>query len=132
MWFKPMYHRKNAESETLPENLKILKRRVRQLNKIKTPRVGDFIIMNDGSVRRFAHNWDNGLQPSASFGSFYLGNGYISYSGALDPTIPNEDIIETRKKRAGLVWFFSRNRQGADRGIHYKIKFRVYKQRTES
>ena len=67
------------------------------------PQVGDFIVMPDGTERRVAHDWgkDIGLQPTSGGPdrSFYLGDGYASFSGSLDPIISHADLVDTGRTR---------------------------------
>ena len=67
------------------------------------PRVGDFVTFADGVTRRISHVWPAGwnedgvarLQTSdlpggdkpMYSGSYYLGDGYISYSGGLHASL---------------------------------------------
>lgn len=68
------------------QNSEILKKRIQIYNKEVGPRVGDWIDFPDGSQKRIAHNWGDKYQPTmykGDTGSFYFGNGYVSYSGSL-------------------------------------------------
>lgn len=96
------------------------------------PRVGDFVLMNDGTTRRFTHDWGEDIQTTSSYypthGSFYFGDGYCSYSGGLDPAILKTSIEDTGETRDGTVWFFHHGCSGAHRGVHCTIPCRVYRQ----
>ena len=59
-------------------------------------------------------------------GSFYLGNGYMSYSGGLDPAIDKNLLIETAELREGSCWFFHHNESMAHNGVQAIIQCRVY------
>jgi len=117
--------------ETTPDtpNEIILERRQAALDKITRPKNGDFIIMTDGTLKRFCHDWgEEGLQTTTG-GSFYLGeNGSVSYSGGLDPTTPLYRIEPTGQRRAGSVWFFDRDIWGAGRGVYLNAIFNVWKE----
>jgi len=100
------------------------------------PRVGDFIQMLDGSLRRFTYDWGDGLQTTLTShpvhgtygGSFYFGHGAMSYSGGLDHEIPNESIQPTGEAREGRAWFFHHGHPGAHRGVGCKTPCRVFTQ----
>lgn len=114
------------------KNKSILAQRIEAFDKKKGPRVGDFIYMKgEKEPRRFTYKWDDGLQTTnkGAGGSFYLGEGYISFSGGLDSIVPNEAIEEvTGETKEGRIWFFDHDLWGADRGIETNIRFRVFKQ----
>lgn len=95
-------------------------------------RVGDWVEMPDGEMRRFTHDWGDGLQTTckgSNFGggSFYLGRGYVSYSGALDQIIPRSKLIDTGTLKKAPVWFFHHDQQRAHNGVHTETPFRVFK-----
>lgn len=95
------------------------------------PRVGDYVEMADGTLRRFTHDWGDEIQVSCTWcgGSFYFGHGRCDYSGALDPAIAKADLTDTGTLRDGPVWFFHHDRAGAGRGVDCTIPCRVYRQR---
>ena len=97
-------------------------------NKRRGPRVGDFVKMADGTLKRFTYNWGDGIQTTANGygGSFHLGKGYVSYSGGLDPAIPRETIRYAGKKRAGSFWFFHHGHMTAHNGVETTAMCRVY------
>lgn len=107
-------------------NLAILKDRIEQYDKIEGPRVGDYLELPFGMFTRFTHAWDDGIQIGGGSGSYYLGNGHISYSGGLDPSIEYEFLKPTDKKKDGMVWFFHENSAGGGRGVHFYMPFRVF------
>jgi len=110
-------------------NQEILKFRLEQWNKIEGIRVGDYLqLEEEEKPRRVAHNWGDGVQPSIGNGSLYLGNGYMSYSGSLDKTIPNENLVLTSDIKDGDCWFFDKDRAGAGRGINFTVPCRVWKE----
>lgn len=117
----------------------LMKKKFEQWEKISGARVGDFIRMKDGSLQRFTHDWGDGLQTTggdirdaphyASYGSFYFGGTYVSYSGGLDPMIPNTEIEKIEdEKIEGWFWFFHHNFSGAGRGVNFKLPCRLFKQ----
>lgn len=97
------------------------------------PRVGDFIGMNDGTVRRFTHDWDEmGLQVTSSLapsgGSFYFANGYMDYSGGLDAIVPLAHIQEISGHKDGACWFFHHDHKAADNGVYTSVPCRIFKE----
>jgi len=111
----------------------ILSMRRSQWNQIEGPRVGDFIEMKDGTMRRFTYHWGDGIQVTStiSHGRFYLGDGFASYSGGLDPSIPL-DKIEPHpklKSKLGEFWFFHHNTREAHNGVNVSIFCRVFKEK---
>lgn len=113
-------------------NDNILKARLEQFNLIPGARLGDFIKLPSETgdfYTRITHIWegDNMLQTGGSAGNaYYLGNGYLSYSGGLDPGLKADDLIPTDEKKQGLIWFFSNNESRAHNGVEYSIEFRVF------
>ena len=105
----------------------ILQAREAAYNARQGPRVGDFIRRQDGQLARFSHDWGDGLQSSAG-GSFYLGNGYGSFSGSLDPMIPQDRIQPTGELLLGWFWFFHHDFAGAGRGVNCEMLCRVYRE----
>lgn len=95
-------------------------------------RVGDFIEMLDGTLRRFTHDWGKDIQTTMPKipGSFYFAGWYCSFSGGLDRSIPKNKIVATDQQREGLVWFFHHGHSGAHRGVTCTIPCRVYRQIT--
>ena len=97
----------------------------------KGPRVGDFIYLQDGTLRRFTHDWDDGLQVTSNGNdeSFHLGkSGYISFSGSLDPQISKEKIKPIYKTMPGRVWVWLDGIPGAGRATYANINCRVYQE----
>jgi len=80
-----------------------------------------------GLFTRFTHAWDDTIQTGGGQGGFYLGNGYISYSGSLDSGVKYSDIEQTSEVKAGSIWFFDKGISGAGRGVDYTMNFRVFK-----
>ena len=101
------------------------------LNKVEGPRVGDWIRFSDGVTHRVSHVWigdgieNPGVQTSAG-GSFHLGDGYVSFSGGLDPSTPLAVLTLTEETKPGNVWIFHHNWWKAHNAVHTDIPFRVY------
>ncbi len=112
-------------------NLSIRRTRTLLRDQVEGPRIGDFIGMEDGTLRRFTHDWDEaGLQVTSKgmAGSFYLGKGYLEYSGGLDPIVPLAHIQEVSGEKDGACWFFDHDIKGAGRGVDTHIPCRIFKE----
>lgn len=93
------------------------------------PEVGYFIRLKDGSLTRFTHKWEHGLQTEfGGSSSFYLGDGYVSHSGGLDSVIANTAIQPTGETLPGVFWFFKDNQRGAGRNINVNLPCPVFQQ----
>lgn len=104
----------------------IVAARLAALDEREGPRVGDFVIFADGVIRRFSHDWDeHGLQTSDG-GSWYLGDGYISFSGGLHPTIKRDTLTLAAEHRDAAVWIFHHDMAAAHRGVHVTVPLRVF------
>lgn len=104
----------------------ILAGRQVELDGRQGPRVGDWIEFADGMVARISHDWGDSVQYSYG-GSFYLGDGYASYSGGLEPGIPVDSLTPTDEVRPGPVWFFHHDQARAHNGVNTAANFRVYR-----
>jgi hypothetical protein len=90
------------------------------------PRIGDYVVFSDGMLHRVSHIWDDGVQTSRG-GSFHLGDGYISFSGGLEPSIPFSDLELTDEKRLGQIWIEHHGWLQKDSAVYDEIPFRVYR-----
>jgi hypothetical protein len=109
----------------MKDNETILKQRMERYNKIKGAKVGEFLKYKKWYVR-FSEDLGDSLQTSEG-GSFYLGNGYMSFSGSLNHGIDKDKIELTPERRMGSVWFFDEDIAGAGRGKYFQVKLRVFK-----
>lgn len=117
----------------------ILRQRTAALDTIEGPRCGDFIRFANDIERRISHLWtemeDYGMEDAAQTsdgGSFYLGDGYVSFSGALYGGTPIEKLRLTEDKKLGSVWFFHHNVQKAHNGVNTTLPFRIYETDKEA
>jgi len=109
----------------------ILQHRLNEWSTRNGPRIGDWCEMLDGSLRRFTHDWGDSIQVTSSLtglGSFYFGDGYMSYSGGLNRAINKEQLVDTGKTINGPVWFFHHDYWMAHNGVYFKVPCKVYKQ----
>lgn len=103
----------------------ILDERVTAWNKRTGPRVGDWIRFADGMVCQVSHLWPGSAQYTYG-GSFYLGDGYQSYSGGLESGIPLESLTLTDETKPGTVWFFHHDFHTGHNGVNATVECRVY------
>ena len=122
----------------------ILAQRMRTLDAELGPRCGDYVRFGDGTERRILHLWifdepddpdieDQAQTSDGRFGSsFYLGDGYVSFSGGLYPGTPLAGLRLTDETRLGSCWFFHHDYRTAHNGVDVKIPFRVYETNAEA
>ena len=92
----------------------------------KVPLVGDFVKMPDGKIERFSYDWGDSLQ-TCECGSFYLyKSGNVSMSGALNPSIPLNQIVVIPEQMEGSFWAFHHNHATAHNGVYFKIPVKVW------
>ena len=103
----------------------IFSERFHALQDVHGPRVGDFVRFADGRLERISHHWGDTVQTSES-GSFYLGKGYCSFSGGLNPGIPTSELEYRAEHKRGSVWFFHHDEWKAGNGVSADLDFRVY------
>ena len=105
---------------------RILQERVEAWDKRPAPRVGDYIMFSDGVMHRFSHDWDEwGLQTSKD-GSFYFGDGYMSFSGGLNPPILREKVLNSGETKKGQAWFFHHDWAHAHSAVFVMVDCRVF------
>ena len=112
---------------------KILSDRMHIYNAIPGCRVGDWIREINGRLTRATHDWNQDNETDqviqhggGEYGQFYLGNGYISYSGGLDTGITKNTLHDTGEIKKGKVWFFIDDYHTSHNSIEYMVDFRVY------
>ena len=120
---------------SIEKNRQLLNEAIKNFDARLGPRVGDYIVMLDGSLRRFTYDWGDGLQTTVSNqspaydSSFYMGRGgFAEFSGSLDPSIPKERIIYARARRLARFWMFNMGVPGAGCGRAYEIKVKIWKE----
>lgn len=109
----------------------IRQERLEALDDVAGPRVGDFVMFPDGPLRRISHIWDDGVQTSDG-GSWYLGHGYVSFSGSLFGVTAHNQLVRTRCFEPAPVWFFHHDYHTAHNAVHTTLPFRVYKATEEA
>jgi hypothetical protein len=110
----------------------ILAARIEAFDRVNGPRDGDYVRFADGIERRISFvtpiEWlpeCDSIQTSDG-GSWYLGNGYVSFSGGLYRGVKRETLTLTEETKPGSVWFFHHDYHTAHNGIDTTISFRVY------
>jgi len=121
----------NIQPESLikkaEKDLILIKDRVKNYHNRQGFKVGEFIYLPDGQKVIISHIWEDTVQTSCG-GSMHLNSGGgISFSGGLDSGIKKTDLILTEKFDSGQIWIFHEGLSGGNRGVHYKMPFRVYK-----
>jgi len=93
------------------------------------PRVGDFVQMPNGAMRRVAYAWPDGDgAQTCDGGSFSISkSGRASMSGSLYPSQLWEYFKLTDETKPGTFWFFSHGVAGAGRGVDFYLPCRVYR-----
>ena len=125
-----------SDSNVTPDDQdwQLLTKRVETWDSRQGPRVGDFIEFADGITHRFSHDHGEewGIQTSPIGGSFYMGDGYLSYSGGLEPSIKHDQIEATDEQRLGAVWFFHHDYHRSSNGVNAWVPCRVFKTSADS
>lgn len=111
------------------QDISMRDRRVIEFNRSTyAPRVGDFVILTDGTLERFSHDWGDSLQTSPG-GSWYMGNnGYIEFSGGLNPSIPKNQLTRLSNFKDGRFWFFQHDFARANNGVDFLVPCRTFQQ----
>jgi len=112
----------------------IIAKREARLNRVTEPRCGDYVIFADGIERQISHVYDktwnemSGVQTTdGKYGaSFYLGDGYVEFSGGLYPSVKMDTLTLTKETKPGIVWIFHHDFHTAGWGVYSEIRFRVY------
>lgn len=111
---------------------KLLDSRLLAWSRVDGPRVGDYVRMLDGTLRRFTHDWGDSIQTThpkfSGDASFYFAGDYMSFSGSLDSAIPKMKLIATTESKPGYAWFFHHNESRAHNGVSFQVPCRVFEQ----
>ena len=112
------------------KNETIIATRLAAFNLHHGPRVGDFLALAGHarcpSYTRFTHDWGDWLQTGGLNGSYYLGSGYLSYSGSLDRGISKADCLPTDEVKPGSLWIFDQDIHQAHNGVNCEAPMRVF------
>jgi hypothetical protein len=99
-------------------------------------RLGDYVQLRNGELRRVAHIWPDTVQLTTSLtgGSFQLGKCGVSYSGGLEPGVPLQDIIPSRWNNStgnigGTFWVCERGILQAECAVYVTVQCRYFVQK---
>lgn len=99
-------------------------------NAAKGPRVGDHVMLADGTLHRISTKTNKQFQLSEPrFGaSFHWCWWYCSYSGGHQKVLhPLASLEDTGESCDGNVWVFHHEQAGAHRGVSCTIPCRIYR-----
>jgi hypothetical protein len=103
---------------------RIVQKRMGAFLALEGPQVGDYVKFADGIERRISYMWqaEDGLRCQTSDGgSWYLGDGYCSFSGSLHPAVPGSSLKLVGVIRRGSCWFFHHDWQMAHNGVDVEL-----------
>lgn len=113
------------------DNQQLIAECLAEYAQIPGPRVGDFVIFPDGHEERCAHDmsrFDIDMMQTYPGGSFALGRGFVSHSGALNPGIPKSHLWPQRLEyRLGSCWIADRDYLTAGCAVDIRIPWRVFR-----
>ena len=94
---------------------------------------GDFVHFADGTMSRVTHVWSDergpfSIQTEQGNGdsSFYLGNGYMEFSGSLRPGVSFSFMKPAGWTTPGSCWFFHHDHARAYNGVRVKVDCPVW------
>lgn len=112
----------------------IVEERMTLIERLASPRVGDYVLFADGTERRISCLWsaDDGWEASVQTsdlgaGRYYLGRFGLRFSGSLHPGVSVETLTETDERRDGDAWIFHHDSHRADNDVEFEAPFRVYR-----
>lgn len=97
--------------------------------KAKGPRVGDYVEMPGGDLKRICELYADRFQlAEPRFGSsFHWAFWYCSHSGGCGDVFPLDCLTDTGRHADGTVWFFHHGQSGPHRGVTCSIPCRIYR-----
>jgi hypothetical protein len=90
------------------------------------PQQGDVVEFRDGTRRRVAHRWPESVQTGDLRASYYLGKGYMSYSGSLFASVPLAAFTLTGRTSQETAWFFHHDWARAHNGVDVVVDVPVW------
>lgn len=118
----------NMNDSNFLNQYNILAKYLAKFNEIKGPRIGDYILLDDGKYMRICVSLGNDFQMIESgHGSFCIQGGSCDYSGACGPVIESSKLRFIHEYKLGSVWFFKDGFPAAHSGIDGEVPFRVFK-----
>jgi len=98
---------------------------------IRIPKMGDFIVLQNGTIERIA--WDSGAGrfQTSDTGSFHISESGASFSGGLSREMvknvsPIFDQCGRQKHRIGEAWFFHNSSPQAMSAVYITMPFKVW------
>jgi len=111
-------------------DLLLLSHKLMAFNAISGPRVGDVVLVPEKKTRgrRIALIGDAAFQPTPPYvaGSFYLGNGCVSYSGSLDDPFPLDRLADAGYLCSQRFWFYRQDLVKTHNTTHAYLRVRVF------
>lgn len=90
------------------------------------PRMGDYVLFPTGEVERISHIFDNHVQTSPS-GSFAMcSEGFMEFSGGLNPGVSKASLTLVLADIPGLAWIFHHGVVGPHRRVDVQIPCRAF------
>lgn len=108
----------------------ILSERIEAYNARAEVKVGEFLQYKD-TFLRFSADWGDSIQTSQG-GTYYLGDGYMSMSGALNSGVGKSALELTPDRKDGSCWFFHHDYRTAGGGVDFQVSLRVWKLKDEA
>lgn len=112
---------------------KILAERAAAFESRREIKVGDFVHFADGTLLRVTHVWSDergpfSIQTECGNGdsSFYLGKGYMRFSGSLRPGVSFTFMTRTDRTVKGSCWFFHHDYARAHNGVRVQVDCPVW------
>ncbi len=120
----PEYLLKQAEADL--QHFEDIEKVRMEINK---PLIGDAILRKDGSKTFIAlFTYDGNFQDTHG-GSFHVNGIHGSYSGGFTMDVLNTRNLQLTNELSELrCWIFSGKWVGGNRGVHYKINVRTWKE----
>lgn len=106
-------------------NQEIIRSRSTLYDSLEGPRIGDYIKLPNDQFYRIT-NFNRNNQFGIGTGSYFLGEGHLSFSGTANDWLTVSDIKLTAEQKAGSSWIFDQNKVRAGGRVDFQIPFRVY------
>jgi hypothetical protein len=91
------------------------------------PRQGDVVAFRDGTFLRVSYAWPDRIQTGDMRASYYLGNGYMSHSGACFTGVPRAAFTPTGRRSLETAWFFHHDQRRAYNGVDVLVAVPVWR-----
>lgn len=108
----------------------VLCKHVAMFNTLDGPRVGDYVELPNGDLRRICvthFDGDAQMTPSETSGSFNIDGGACDYSGTCGDVFKLIELRFLHRYKLGSVWFFKDGMPTAHSGIDAEVPMRIYR-----